>query len=113
MKPIPKNKALYQKVKARARKKFKRYPSLYASIWIQKTYREAGGTYSNTRKPSKNEGTTRWLREKWTDVSVYLRTGKYLACGSQQRRVKACRPLKRITRDTPPTLPELLKLSGT
>lgn len=110
MKPKPINKALYRQCKARAQKKFKRYPSLYASIWISKEYRKHGGKYANKRKPSANEGTKRWLREQWTDVKVYLHTGKHLACGSRQRKVKACRPLKRINKNTPITLPELRKL---
>ena len=41
----PKNKALYSRVKAEAKKKFKVYPSAYANAWLVKTYKKRGGTY--------------------------------------------------------------------
>lgn len=44
-KPIPKNKKLYSKVKAAAKRKFKVYPSAYANGWLVKTYKAKGGTY--------------------------------------------------------------------
>jgi len=42
----PKNKSLYNRVKAEAKKKFKAFPSAYASAWIVKTYKKRGGTYA-------------------------------------------------------------------
>jgi len=42
----PKNKALYSRVKAEAKKKFKAFPSAYASAWIVRTYKKRGGTYA-------------------------------------------------------------------
>jgi len=45
-KNTPKNKALYSKVKSEAKKKFKAYPSAYASAWIVRTYKKRGGTYA-------------------------------------------------------------------
>jgi hypothetical protein len=44
--PTPKNKALYAKVKAEAKRKFKVYPSAYANAWLVKTYKKRGGTYA-------------------------------------------------------------------
>tara|TARA_R100001463_G_scaffold19044_1_gene47052 strand:+ start:30 stop:212 length:183 start_codon:yes stop_codon:yes gene_type:complete len=44
--PKPKNKALYSRVKAEAKKKFKVYPSAYANAWLVKTYKKRGGTYA-------------------------------------------------------------------
>jgi len=41
----PKNKALYSRVKTAAKKKFKAYPSAYASAWIVREYKKRGGTY--------------------------------------------------------------------
>ena len=41
----PKNKELYARVKAEAKKKFDAFPSAYASAWIVKTYKKRGGTY--------------------------------------------------------------------
>ena len=46
----PTNKALYSRVKAEAKKKFKVYPSAYANAWLVKTYKKRGGTYSGSSK---------------------------------------------------------------
>ena len=43
--PKPKNKALYARVKAEAKKKFKVYPSAYANAWLVKTYKTRVGKY--------------------------------------------------------------------
>ena len=40
-----KNKALYSRVKAEAKKKFDVYPSAYANAWLVKEYKKRGGTY--------------------------------------------------------------------
>ena len=44
--PTPKNKALYGRVKAEAKRKFKVYPSAYANAWLVRTYKKRGGTYA-------------------------------------------------------------------
>ena len=41
-----KNKALYARVKAEAKRKFDVFPSAYASAWLVKTYKKRGGTYA-------------------------------------------------------------------
>ena len=41
----PKNPALYARVKAEAKRKFKVYPSAYANAWLVRTYKKRGGTY--------------------------------------------------------------------
>ncbi len=43
--PKPTNPALYARVKAEAKKKFKVYPSAYANAWLVKTYKARGGGY--------------------------------------------------------------------
>tara|TARA_R100000479_G_scaffold162440_1_gene100507 strand:+ start:56 stop:229 length:174 start_codon:yes stop_codon:yes gene_type:complete len=45
-KPVPKNKALYARVKAEAKRKFDVWPSAYASGWLTKEYQRRGGTYA-------------------------------------------------------------------
>lgn len=57
---IPQNKALYETVKEEAKKRYKRYPSLYASSWIVKEYKSRGGKYKGTTKG----GTTQWYLEQ-------------------------------------------------
>ena len=45
-KNTPTNKALYNRVKAEAKRKFDTWPSAYASAWLVKTYKKRGGGYS-------------------------------------------------------------------
>jgi len=52
MKPSPTNKKLYSKVKAEAKKKFKVWPSAYASGWLVKEYKNRGGKYFGTKSSS-------------------------------------------------------------
>ena len=41
----PTTPALYARVKAEAKRKFKVYPSAYANAWLVKTYKSRGGGY--------------------------------------------------------------------
>ena len=50
--PVPTNPALYARVKAEAKIKFKVYPSAYANGWLVKTYKARGGKY-RMGKPKK------------------------------------------------------------
>jgi|TARA_Y100001938_G_C7726370_1_gene252426 hypothetical protein len=43
--PVPTNPALYARVKAEAKRKFKVYPSAYANGWLVRTYKARGGGY--------------------------------------------------------------------
>ncbi len=103
------NKALYKSIKEEAKKKYAR-PGLYMSAWIQKTYKEKGGKYKEDKPPS-SQGIQRWLKkEQWIAVLPYLLKGEVIQCGSDGGENIACRPLVRANAQTPPTLPELLKL---
>ena len=42
---IPTNKALYNRVKAEAKRKFDVYPSANANAWLVRTYKKRGGGY--------------------------------------------------------------------
>lgn len=44
--PKPNNPALWNRVKAMAKRKFKVYPSAYANAWASKEYKKRGGTWS-------------------------------------------------------------------
>lgn len=44
----PTNPALYNRVKAEAKRKFDVYPSAYANAWLVKTYKSRGGGYSGS-----------------------------------------------------------------
>ena len=51
---VPVNKALYSRVKAEAKRKFKVYPSAYANAWLVREYKKRGGTYrTGTKKRGK------------------------------------------------------------
>ena len=47
---VPVNKALYARVKAEAKRKFKVYPSAYANAWLVREYKKRGGTYKVLKK---------------------------------------------------------------
>lgn len=108
--PEPTNKALYNRVMGEAKKKFKRFPSLYANAWISKTYQERGGKYSG-KKP-KETSTSKWFKEEWIQIIPYVKSGKKIKCGSDNKDAKACRPFKKIDSNTPPTIQEIVKKFG-
>lgn len=111
MPPQPKNKALYTRVKNEAKKKFKVWPSAYASAWLTREYKKRGGTYSG-KKP-KNSGLERWFKEKWINVCKLPRR---VACGRPKTGLKDwkkkypyCRPSRKITKATPTIASKLSK----
>ena len=52
---VPVNKALYARVKAEAKRKFKVYPSAYANAWLVREYKKRGGTYRTESKRGKKK----------------------------------------------------------
>lgn len=99
--PEPRNKSLYNKVKAEAKQKFKVWPSAYGSQWLVKTYKERGGTYGGSKDSTK--GVTRWNKERWKDE-------KGNECGSKNNKgTKKCRPTIRVTKKTPVTWGQMTK----
>ena len=105
------NKSLYKKAKKTADEKYKR-PGLYKSAFIQKEYQRLGGKYAG-KKPGKGKGIRRWLKEEeWVEVGPYLKSNEIVKCGTSEKKGKACRPLQRANKDTPITLPELIKKHG-
>jgi hypothetical protein len=101
--PIPINKKLYKSVINDAKKKFKKWPSAYASAWVVKEYKSRGGKYSG-KKPLKT-GIKRWMDEKWINV---CKLPKKVPCGRPKLSIKDwkskypyCRPSRKITSKTP------------
>jgi len=97
---IPINRVLYNRVKSRAKQKFKVWPSAYASGWLTKEYKRLGGKYKEGSK-SKSRGLSRWYAEKWINV---CKLPKKVPCGrkkSSKKNYPYCRPSKRITNKTP------------
>ena len=98
---------LYKKVVKEAKQKFKVWPSAYASGWVVKTYKQRGGTYSGS--DPKSAGIRRWFREQWVNI---CEGPPYPPCGRKKagwKKYPYCRPLKRISKDTPKTVKELTK----
>lgn len=110
MKPSPTNKKLYDKIKEEAKRKFKVWPSAYASGWVVKEYKSRGGKY--TGKKSSSSGISRWYKEKWIDV---CKLPKKVSCGrtklsrSWKKSYPYCRPSIRVTSSTPKLSSELTR----
>ena len=117
--PKPIDKELYEKVKQMASEKFETPTSWYRSAWIVKTYKKLGGRYDTPKtKEVEKQGLIRWANEQWVNLNapIYDTQGKligYEPCGRKEASLKGtyplCRPLKRITEDTPITYRELTK----
>ena len=114
----------YKKAIKKANDTYGTKSSIYRSSYIVKTYKDLGGKISGSpkRSPKKSsispkrsptKGLSRWFKEEWVQVVPYLENKNKKECGGEKvgKRVgKACRPLHRITKDTPITISELLKI---
>lgn len=101
------NKKLYNQVIADAKSRFHTWPSAYASGWVVRRYKELGGKYKSSEKSSSS--LDRWFQENWVNV---CELPKIVPCGRAKAHPKNypyCRPLKRITKDTPKTVDEISK----
>jgi len=116
--PKATNLALYNRVKSEAKRKFKAWPSAYASGWLVQEYKRRGGTYTEKKTTG---GLTRWFEEKWINVCKLPKTvecGRPSATGGNLRsaggnlkewkkKYPYCRPSKRISRKSPKTARQL------
>ena len=100
------NKDLYLQAKQKADETYKK-PSAYKSAFIQKEYMRLGGEYTK-----KTHGLKRWFDEQWVQVVPYLEENKKIECGSDNKKNKACRPLKKINKDSPETIDNLVEKLG-
>jgi hypothetical protein len=114
---MDKNSNVYKKAIDMANDKYGEKSSIYRSSYIVKMYKELGGEKSlkkkSLKKKSKKNGLNRWFTEDWIQVSPFLEKGQKIECGGKRvsdRVGKSCRPLYRITKDTPITIPELLEI---
>ena len=116
----PANPQLYNRVKAAAKRKFKVWPSAYASAWLVREYKKRGGKYKSKGKKStsrsrrsSSSGLQRWFKEKWINV---CKLPKRVSCGRPKTSVSNwkktypyCRPSRRVNKSTPKTAQELSK----
>lgn len=98
---------LYRKARKKADETYKKN-SAYKSMFIVSTYKKLGGRYSGKKE---NKGVKRWNNEKWIQVIPFLESGKKIACGFGSDS-KGCRPSKRVDKETPTTIQELIKKHG-
>lgn len=99
-----------------AKKKFKVYPSAYANIYASRICKKLNGSKSKSDSKLK-----RWIDEKWINVCdsskrkrsnfLYKHKMYFNQCGRKDdsKKYPYCRPLFRITKDTPKTVGELSK----
>lgn len=98
----------YKKALLIANEQYGTKSSIYRSSQIVKLYKKFGGKIRSNKK-----SLTRWFKEEWIQVIPYLEKGEKIECGGRKtsiRKGKACRPLYRVTKDTPITVDELLKI---
>ena len=117
---MDKTSPVYKKAIKMANKEYGEKSSIYRSSRIVSLYKKMGGKISSKKgkksvKKSSKKGLTRWFKEQWIQVVPYLEKGKVVECGGENMKWKrsagkACRPLHRITDETPITIEELLKL---
>jgi hypothetical protein len=96
--PHPKNEYLYQQVKKKIMKSYKK-PSAFASGAIVKEYKRLGGKYVMDENEPKLK---RWFEEKWVNVNPLIQKNKPDA-------YPLFRPTKKVSSKTPTLLQEVPK----
>jgi hypothetical protein len=110
MPSVPTNKKLYNRIKKKVKARVKVWPSAYASGQLVREYKRRGGKYKTKRKMSFGS-LKRWFKEQWVDV-CRPKGKSYAKCGrksSSRKGYPYCRPLKRVSKDTPRTVREIGK----
>jgi len=107
----PTDQKLYNKIKERVYKEMPKH-SAYRSMRVVKEYKEAGGKYSNDKKPKMN--IDKWLGQKWSSVNDYYHDNKVVACGSTDTMKKygeypLCRPLAIIKKLSKNQMQDMIK----
>lgn len=101
------DKDLYRKAREEVRKIYKK-PSAYASMQINKIYRDNGGRYKKNKKKSNN--LTVWKKERWVNLSGYAlglidSIEECPPCGQkfegQGDIPSICRPTVKVNKNTP------------
>jgi hypothetical protein len=94
--PEPLNKQLYEDVKEKIMKSYKKN-SAFASGAIVKEYKRLGGKYKEDGKP---KNLKRWFEEKWIDINPILGI-------TNDNAYPVFRPTKRVNSLTPATITEI------
>tara|TARA_X000000368_G_C22886770_1_gene647780 strand:+ start:201 stop:623 length:423 start_codon:yes stop_codon:yes gene_type:complete len=105
--PQYKNILVYKKAKKMIDKQYGLRTSAWKSMALVKKYKELGGVYESKSKVGKLH---QWRKERWIQVIPYIVSKSIVTCGATRRARHACRPLNRVSKRTPITLPELLRI---
>lgn len=121
-KSVPSDQELYNKIKKKVKNRVKVWPSAYASGQLVSEYKQAfAEIYGDNKNPyltpkprSKRKISgelDRWFKEKWVNVCEKDKKGNYLPCGRSKARLDSkeypyCRPMYRISKETPRTVEE-------
>ena len=81
MENVPTDKKLYERIKRKVKGEMV-WPSAYASLQLVRQYKAAGGKYRRMARG----GLTKWLEEKWVDLSRPKPGGGYEDCGRDDAR---------------------------
>ena len=92
-----------------ARAKYKRYPSAYASKVCKGQALDINGLVQADPEYIQPEDSKlkRWLDEEWVNVCHKKEDGTYYKCCQHQKEYPYCRPLHRISDQTPKTLDQI------
>jgi hypothetical protein len=120
MRYTPKDPKLYETIKTRVKTRVGRWPSAYASGQVVQQYKAAfKKKYGPSKDPyiekkEKRGALARWYKEEWVDLCRPKKGGRYQPCGRAVMKGKYpfCRPLKRVDKDTPMTVGEVINKFG-
>jgi hypothetical protein len=101
---VPVDKELYDMITLHAIVKFDKPESdfnLCEKIWISNEYVKHGGEYLDMR--------FQFTRECWVMIIPFVKSGRVTCCNYHERNERACLPLRRVTKHSHVTLPELMK----
>ena len=109
----PKNMRLYirtkQAIKREYKTKGKAWPSVIGSVELSRRYKALGGKYIGKKPVS--SGLTRWFQEKWINICKYPNK-QFCGRTNMKNKYPKCRPSKRVSKETPMTVDEIIKKYG-
>ena len=103
------DKKLYREIRDKMREDHKKSGKrwgAYSSALLQRYYKNKNGRYKTKKNHKTNKGLSRWFKEQWVNVCKWP---KRSPCGRSDMKSKFpyCRPLKKITKNTPKTVLEI------
>jgi len=85
-KNVPTNKALYNRVKAEAKRKFDRWPSAYGSAWLVREYKKRGGKYRKAEEGMEVPDYTIPYMAAGGKMPQWLADARFSAAGNEDKK---------------------------